>query len=89
MASALCCWLASTTWPVCASSPAKLVRIARRVLPRFQPAAAPSTWSAGGYQKKGQKSGGVIALMEMLIKDVGTQMHEGKLDEENSQKNHT
>jgi len=50
-----------------------------------KPEPQPDTWSAGGYKKKGQKSGGVIALMDMMIKDVDTQMLEGKKDEESAQ----
>ena len=50
-----------------------------------KPAAAPGTWGAGGYKNKGQKSGGVIALMDMLTKDLDTQVTEGKKDEDFSQ----
>merc|ERR1711862_250204 len=59
-----------------------------RSLIQAKPEKAPETWAAGGYEKKGQKSGGVIALMDMLSKDLDTQISEGKKDEEYAQKSY-
>merc|ERR1719450_289039 len=53
-----------------------------------QPAAAPSTWAAGGYQKKGSKSGGVIALMDVLAKDLAAQTQEAEHDEKTAQRDY-
>jgi chromosome segregation ATPase len=50
-----------------------------------KPEPAPGTWAAGGYKNKGQKSGGVMALMDMLTKDLDTQLAEGKKDEDFAQ----
>lgn len=49
------------------------------------PPPPPETWN-GGYRKKGAKAGGVTALVDMLIKDLESQLSEAKKDEENAQK---
>jgi len=49
---------------------------------------APDTWGAGGYKNKGSQSGGVVALMDMLLKDVDTQVLEGTKDEETGQRDY-
>jgi septal ring factor EnvC (AmiA/AmiB activator) len=43
----------------------------------------PETWDA--YAKKGEESTGVIAMIDLLVKDLDTEMTEAKVDEENSQ----
>jgi len=68
-------YIAGTTIPVFIQTDAK-------------PDPQPDTWSEGGYKKKGQKSGGVIALMDLMLKDLATQITEGKKDEESSQANY-
>jgi len=49
---------------------------------------APDTWGAGGYKNKGSQSGGVTALMDMLLKDLATQMQEGEHDEKTAQRDY-
>jgi predicted nucleic acid-binding Zn-ribbon protein len=49
-----------------------------------KPAPAPATWE-GGYKKKGQASSGIIALMDMLIKDCEMQLQSGAEDEATAQ----
>merc|ERR1719194_63397 len=48
--------------------------------------APPETW--GAYQKKDGKSNGVIALMEMLAKELQTEITEAEHEEETSQKDY-
>merc|ERR1719324_106639 len=50
------------------------------------PAPPPETW--GAYQKKDGKSNGVVALMEMLVKELEGDMTEAKNDETTSQKDY-
>merc|ERR1719326_1785812 len=50
------------------------------------PAPPPETW--GAYQKKDAKSNGVIGLMEMLAKELQTDITEAEHEEENSQKDY-
>merc|ERR1719326_197357 len=50
------------------------------------PPVPPETF--GAYQKKGQKSNGVIALMGMLKKDLDSQLQEGQHDEETAQRDY-
>jgi len=50
------------------------------------PAPPPETW--GAYQKKDGKSNGVIALMEMLAKELQTDITEAEHEEETSQKDY-
>jgi len=52
----------------------------------FEPQpAAPGTWE-GGYEKKGQETTGVIAMIDLLIKDLDKEMIEAETEEKNSQK---
>jgi len=48
---------------------------------------APETWD-GGYKNKGQKTTGVVALMDMLLKDLRTQITESEMEEKNDQKDY-
>merc|ERR550514_1213112 len=48
------------------------------------PPPPPETW--GAYQKKDGKSNGVIALMDMLLKEMADELTEAKHDEETGQK---
>merc|ERR1719326_1852827 len=50
------------------------------------PPVPPETF--GAYQKKGQKSMGVIALMGMLKKDLDSELQEGQHDEETAQRDY-
>merc|ERR1719497_38264 len=43
----------------------------------------PATWDA--YAKKSQESTGVIAMIDLLVKDLDTEMTEAKVEENNSQ----
>merc|ERR1719194_95137 len=57
-----------------------------RVKDDAAPAPPPETW--GAYQKKDGKSNGVIGLMEMLAKELQTDITEAEHDEETSQKDY-
>jgi chromosome segregation ATPase len=48
------------------------------------PAPPPETWDA--YAKKGEESTGVIAMVDLLIKDLDTEMTEAETEEKESQK---
>merc|ERR1719456_1403314 len=50
------------------------------------PPPPPETW--GAYQKKDGKSNGVLALMDMLIKDLADGITESKHEEETAQKDY-
>merc|ERR1719446_1572605 len=50
------------------------------------PPPPPETW--GAYQKKDGKSNGVIALMDMLVKELNGDLTEAKHDEETAQKDY-
>jgi len=50
------------------------------------PPPPPETW--GAYESKGAKSGGVLALMDMLTKELSGDMTQSKNDEETSQKDY-
>ena len=50
------------------------------------PAPPPETW--GAYEKKGGKSNGVMALMDMLLKEMGDDLSEAKHDEETAQRDY-
>jgi hypothetical protein len=47
------------------------------------PAPPPATWDA--YAKKGQEINGVIAMVDLLVKDLDKEMTEARTDEKNSQ----
>merc|ERR1719346_252707 len=50
---------------------------------REAPAAPPATWNA--YSKKSGESTGVIAMIDLLIKDLDKELTEAETDEKNSQ----
>merc|ERR1711920_186999 len=50
------------------------------------PPPPPDTWDA--YAKKGEESTGVIAMIDLLIKDLDTEMTEAETDEKESQKDY-
>jgi septal ring factor EnvC (AmiA/AmiB activator) len=50
------------------------------------PPPPPETWSA--YAKKGEESTGVIAMIDLLIKDLDIEMTEAETDEKESQKDY-
>jgi chromosome segregation ATPase len=45
----------------------------------------PPPETAGAYKKKGEESGGVIAMIDMLIKELDTEMTEAEVNEKNAQ----
>merc|ERR1711972_951587 len=47
------------------------------------PAPPPETW--GKYNKKGEETTGVIAMMDLLIKDLDKEMTEAETEEKDSQ----
>merc|ERR1719254_8669 len=59
---------------------------ARRQAGNVAPAPPPETW--GAYAKKGEESTGVIAMIDLLIKDLDTEMTEAETDEKESQKDY-
>merc|ERR1719343_1484355 len=50
---------------------------------RDAPAPPPETW--GAYSKKGEESTGVIAMVDLLIKDLDKEMTEAETQEKNNQ----
>ena len=50
------------------------------------PPPPPETW--GAYQKKEGKSNGVMALMDMLLKELNGDITEGEQEEKTSQKDY-
>jgi len=58
----------------------------RRSAGEVAPPPAPDTWDA--YAKKGEESTGVIAMVDLLIKDLDTEMQEAETDEKESQKDY-
>merc|ERR1719326_2846358 len=52
----------------------------------MQDAPAPPPETFGAYAKKTEESGGVIAMMDLLVKELDKEMQEATVDEENSQK---
>merc|ERR1719277_790473 len=59
------------------------VQISEHVQLRSGAAAPPETW--GAYAKKSEESGGVIAMIDMLVKDLDTELAEAATEEKNSQ----
>merc|ERR1719217_441769 len=49
----------------------------------------PETWTLGLYQKKTEKSGGVLALMDMITKELETDMKDAEYDEKTAQKDYS
>jgi len=52
-----------------------------------KPAAAPETWE-GDRKNKGSQSGGITALMDMLTRDLETQMQDAEHDEKTAQRDY-
>merc|ERR1719271_1762582 len=50
-----------------------------------QVAAPPPPETFGAYAKKGEESGGVIAMMDMMIADLEKEIQEVETDEKNAQ----
>jgi len=65
------------------SAAASFVQIAAHSYGQVAPPPPPET--AAAYAKKSSESTGVIAMIDMLIKDLSTEMTEAKVTEENSQ----
>jgi hypothetical protein len=59
---------------------------AHRQAGNVAPPPPPTTWDA--YAKKGEESTGVIAMIDLLIKDLDTEMTEAETDEKESQKDY-
>jgi len=65
---------------------ASFVQVARHSASRVSQPEAPAT---GTYEKKGQKSGGVLALMDMLVGELKTSLAEAQHDEKTAQGDYT
>merc|ERR1719265_2126147 len=65
-------------------SPYGFVQVSRRS--RAEPGPAPETFE--GEYKKSESSGGVLAMMDQMMKDVEMDIAEGKRDEESAQKDY-
>mmetsp|Transcript_34450 Transcript_34450/g.53508 ORF Transcript_34450/g.53508 Transcript_34450/m.53508 type:complete len:723 (+) Transcript_34450:43-2211(+) len=59
--------------------------VAVEQMSKQEPGPAPTTWN-GGYQKKGSESGGVISMIDLLIRDLDKEMVEAEAQEEHAQK---
>jgi len=59
---------------------------AKRQAGNVAPPPPPETWDA--YSKKGEESTGVIAMIDLLIKDLDTELTEAETDEKESQKDY-
>jgi len=58
------------------------------LLAQIQDAPPPPPETAGAYKKKGEESGGVIAMIDMLIKDLDTEMTESETNERLNQEDY-
>jgi len=67
------------------SSPYGFIQLSSRVL-RADPGPAPATFD--GEYKKSESSGGVMGMMDQMIKDVELDIQEGKHDEADAQKDY-
>merc|ERR1719277_942675 len=61
-------------------------QVSSHVLHKDEPA-QPDTWTEG-YAKKSRENAGVIAMIELLIKDVEKEIVEAKTEEKNSQQDY-
>merc|ERR1719262_1270778 len=59
---------------------------AHRQAGNVAPPPPPATWDA--YAKKGEESTGVIAMIDLLVKDLDTELTEAETDEKESQKDY-
>jgi len=64
---------------------ASLIQISKHTA-KVAPPVAPETW--GAYQPAGGKSGGVMALMDMLVQELKSDMQAAKHDEETAQRDY-
>merc|ERR1719261_416673 len=63
---------------------AALMQVSAHNTQKDAPAPPPETF--GAYAKKTEESGGVIAMMDLLVKELDKEMQEATVDEENAQK---
>merc|ERR1719172_341194 len=61
-------------------------QVRRATVSREAPPPPPETY--GAYAKKGEESGGVIAMMDGLLKDLELEMTEAKAEEKNAQEDY-
>jgi len=61
-----------------------LVQIRAHKTRKDAPAPPPETFS--GYTQKGESNNGVMAMLDLLVKDLDKEMQEAEVDEENAQK---
>jgi DNA repair exonuclease SbcCD ATPase subunit len=67
-----------------ASNFASFVQLASRVLGRGTAAPAPPPETFGAYTKKSEEGGGVIAMIDLLVKDLDKEMTEAEAEEKNA-----
>merc|ERR1719313_138199 len=48
----------------------------------------PPSETFGAYSKKSEESGGVMAMMDMITKDIDTEMHEAEFAEKTAQEDY-
>merc|ERR1719254_36206 len=60
-----------------------LVQVSAKTLRRDAPAPPPETWDA--YAKKSEESTGVVAMIDLLIKDLDKELTEAKTEEQEAQ----
>jgi hypothetical protein len=58
------------------------------VLAQSQDAPPPPPAAVGAYKKKGEESGGVIAMINLLVKDLDKEMTEAKMTEKDAQEDY-
>jgi hypothetical protein len=58
------------------------------VLAQSEAAPAAPPQAVGAYKKKGEESGGVIAMINLLVQDLDKEMTEAKVSEENAQEDY-
>jgi len=62
---------------------AAFAQVSAHVQRKDAPAPPPETW--GAYQKKSEESNGVIAMVDLLVKDLDKEMTEASTEEKNAQ----
>ena len=67
-----------------ASNFASFVQLASRVFGRGTAAPAPPPETFGAYTKKSEEGGGVIAMIDLLVKDLDKEMTEAEAEEKNA-----
>jgi len=68
--------------------PAGIAGTGITVLAQSRVAPAPPPETFGAYQNKGQENGGVVAMIDILVKDLDKEMTEGKVTETNAQEDY-